>query len=301
MPLLPDITNFKGSTNLNSAIQSYDQLVKRVYGMLGAPTVSIEVCPETIYDFINQAIEWFQKYAGYTTEYLVFDSKLYEPGLGVKLDRCFSYTPEMHTTSTTGVTGLSGSFDYDLNTYRKVVDVFSVAEGENSGINSLFTLEQGMAQQVYSTFMLGNVGFDLVTWHALKNWLDDRGKMLGQMVYFRFNPMDQYLRLVPEPRIASTQGSVHLTGGSYYGLIGCYVERPIKDLVHERWVQRYTLALTKIALGHIRGKFGSTALFGGGTINGQDMMSQGLDEKDKLETELMTGHGEVEPACFFVG
>src|SRR4051794_7651505 len=102
--LLPALTGFNGSTNINSAIQSYDQLVQRIYGLLGSPAVDIEVCPETIYDFINQAMEWYTKYAGFTTEYLVFDSTIYEPGLGVKLDKCFNVTPEMNSTSTTGVT-----------------------------------------------------------------------------------------------------------------------------------------------------------------------------------------------------
>jgi hypothetical protein len=42
-------------------------------------------------------------------------------------------------------------------------------------------------------------------------------------------------------------------------------------------------------------------MFGGGTLNFNDLLSQGLKEKDELEKELMNGYGEVCPARFFVG
>ncbi len=298
--VLPPLSGFQASTTFNPTIKSYEAVRDRIFRACGAPAVGVEVCDEQVYDFINQGIEWYTKYAGFTTEYLVFSSDLYVHGLGIKLDALFSITPEMNVTTIDQVTQtmtLSGSYDYDLGSYRKVVDVFSFSQGENTGINTLFTLEQGMAQQVYSTFLLGNVGFDLVTWHALKDWLDIREKVLAQTPYFRFDPRTQTLRVIPEPGTASTSfGST-----PYYGLVGCTVERPIKDVITERWVYRYALALTKIALGHIRGKFQGTTLFGGGTINGNDLMSQGLAEQEKLETELTAGFGEAEPANFYIG
>ena len=72
----------------------------------------------------------------------------------------------------------------------------------------------------------------------------------------------------------------------FYGVIACYVERPLRDIVKEQWVYQYALALSKIAVGQIRGKYSGTQLFGGGQINGADMLNQGLQEKDKLEQKL---------------
>ena len=66
---------------------------------------------------------------------------------------------------------------------------------------------------------------------------------------------------------------------------------------------QYSLALTKIVLGRIRGKFSGTTLFGGGTINA-DMLNEGLKEKEELETKLYEGapgFGDAEPPMFFVG
>lgn len=283
--ILPD--GIIGSTTFNNVIKTYANLKDRVLRTLGWPVIDIEICDENIYDNINQAIEWYSKYAGMTEEFLIFSSDLYrEPGL--RIDTLFSITPTMRQTLSNGT---SACWDYDLNDYRKVIGVFEFNPGESTGINSLFTLEQTMAQQTYFSYMLGNVGFDLVTWHILKDWLDMRTKVLAQTPYVDFDPRKQLLRIIPSPNRDSR----------FYGVVGCWVERTIRELVQERWVYQYTLALTKITVGNIRGKYGSVQMFGGGTINYNDLLSQGLQEKKQLEEELMNGFGEVTPPRFFVG
>jgi len=289
------------TTALNSRITSYELLADRILRQLGAPLINLEVMCSTVYDHIGQAIEWYTKYSGHTEEFLVFDSTLYTRGLGIKLDRLFSLTPETYTQdiSATDVTDMSGTlitapsgiYDYDLNSYRRVKSVQSFVEGTSTGINSLFTIEQALAQQTYFAYALGNYGFDLVTWEIMKQWLEMRERVLAQKVYYRFDGRTQYLRLLPEPK----------PDKKYFGLIQCSVERPIKDLVKERWVMQYALALTKITIGHVRGKFGGTALFGGGMLNTQDIMSQGITEKEKLEQEIMFTPGETDCLPFTMG
>jgi hypothetical protein len=275
------------STNLNSKIQRYSHLITRIKNQLGYPLIQLEICDDgQLCDFIDLAIEWYTKYAGYSEEYLIFNSELYEePGLPI--DRLITITPTLRAeVEPAGMLG----YDYDLDDYRKVISVFEFRPGESTGINTLFTLEHAMAQQTYFSYMLGNVGFDLVTWECLKQWLDQREKSLAQIHYVDFDNRNQLLRLIPRPR----------NGQQFYGVVGCYVELPIRDLIKERWVQQYALALTKIAIGNVRGKYAGTQLFGGGTINYNDLLSQGLTEKEKLETELMRTYGEA-PARFFVG
>jgi len=285
-----DIIRKAGSTNLNPKIIAYSDLVTRVKQLLGWPTINIDMCDENIVSFIDQAMEKYTKFTGYTEEYLVFNTSIYKRGVGIRLDTVFSCTPETRTTTTQG---MSGIYDYDLRDYRKVIDVWSFEQGEGTGINTLFTLEQAMAQQTYFSYMLGNVGFDLVTWDILKGWLETRSKVLAQTPYYRFDPRTQIFRILPEP----------YENQSYYGCIGCYVERPIKDLISEPWIIDYTLALTKITLGHIRGKFGGMIIFGGGQLNANDVLTQGLKEKDELEKQLFSGTGfsDVTPVKFFMG
>lgn len=280
--------NVRPGTNLNSKITTYSAVIKRIKYMLGEPFVSVEVCDDTqMIDFIDQALEWYTKYAGYTEEFLVFSSSFYkEPGLQV--DKLFSITPSMRASLTHSS---DPSWDYDLGDYRKVAGIFSFQQGETTGINTLFTLEQAMAQQTYFSYMLGNVGFDLVTWEVMKGWLDMREKVLAQVPYVDFDQRRQLLRIIPAP----------VPGSTYVGVVGCFVEKAIADLISERWVWSYALALTKIAVANARGKYQGMNLFGGGTINYNDILSQGLKEKDELEKELMNGYGEVTPARFFVG
>jgi hypothetical protein len=292
--LLPN--QFHGSTTFNSKIKSYDGLAQRVRRTLGEPLIQIEVSSEQIYEFIDIAIEYFTKFAGDTEEYLIFRSDLYIKKVGLPVGRMMNLTPELYNpynpdSHSTALSGVSAGYDEDLGDFRRVIDVFSFDQGNNSGVNTLFTIENTVAQQAYFGHLLGNMGFDLITFQALKTWLDTREKILGLMPYMRFDPDTQILRIIPEP----TQTSI------YYGLVGCRMQKPLKFLINQLWVYRYVLALTKIAVGHTRTKFQGTSLFGGQTVNGADVLRQGEKEKDELEKEITTDLIDRSPTNFFVG
>jgi hypothetical protein len=68
------------------------------------------------------------------------------------------------------------------------------------------------------------------------------------------------------------------------------------------WVYKYVLALSKITIGHVRGKYSGTNLFGNQTVNYTDVMSQGIAEKQQLEEEITKDLIDREPiTAFFVG
>ncbi len=213
-----------------------------------------------------------------------------------------SFKPEVKNNFT--VQGVSvgevdtyvNSFDYDVMDYRKVIDITDFEEGSTTGINTLFTIEQTLAQQTYFSYAMGNYGFDLVSWYTLKNWLETREKMLATRRSYTFDPRTQLLRMYPQPNASNS--SIR-----FYGVISCYVEKPIRDLVKELWVYQYAQALCKISVGRVRGKYQGTQLFGGGTLN-TDLLQEGLAEKAALEEQLMTGapgQGDADPPLFFVG
>ena len=212
------------------------------------------------------------------------------------------FTVQGSLTSADGNTNTNSSynnsFDYDLMDYRKVIAITDFEEGSSTGINTLFTIEQTLAQQTYFSYAMGNYGFDLISWYTLKNWLETREKMLATKRSYTFDERTQILRMYPQPNASSSNVR-------FYGVVSCYVERPIRDLLKELWVYQYSLALTKMAVANIRGKYGNVTLFGGGSLNSSDLMTQGLAEKEKLETQLMTGaapgQGDADPPLFFVG
>ena len=383
------------STNLNSKIETYDRLGDRIKRSLGYPLVSLEIHTDQLRENIQIAVEYFTKYAGYTREFLIFDSNMYETNKGIRLDLLYTLAntdldtnrkqtagtnplgpgPEFYGskppwTSDNGPTlfvatsSLSGSvftsssalsstfsyansgadpgidqfelfdktlidsitsfssaltayfkhtapntltlegsasgalfyqnvFDYDIMDYRKVVDVTDFDEGSTTGINTLFTLEQTLAQQTYFSYAMGNYGFDLVSWYTLKEWLDLREKVLATKRDIKFDPRTQYLQMYPQPR-----------NDRFYGVISCFLERPIRDVIMEQWIYEYSLALSMITIGRVRGKFGQVALLGGGALN-YDMITKGEERKAELEGKLLEGaspgFGDADPPMFFVG
>ena len=389
------------STNLNSKVDNFNRLSDRILRTLGYPFANVEIHRDQLYENISIAVEYFSKFAGYTKEYLMFDSNLYKKNYGIKIDDLFTlqnsdtfrqqkdlntfnrdFNKEIENdtvfVSTSGIPGslflsisslsstfydnasgsftsisandiftsdlynaltqfpdneaLSGigslfiekkqlgftvqgsltsadgntntnssynnSFDYDLMDYRKVIAITDFEEGSSTGINTLFTIEQTLAQQTYFSYGMGNYGFDLISWYTLKNWLETREKMLATKRSYTFDERTQILRMYPQPNASSSNVR-------FYGVVSCYVERPIRDLLKELWVYQYSLALTKMAVANIRGKYGNVTLFGGGSLNSSDLMTQGLAEKEKLEEQLMTGsapgQGDADPPLFFVG
>jgi len=187
-----------------------------------------------------------------------------------------------------------GRWDSLTRQSRKVIDVYSHEESSSSSLNTLFTIEQTLAQQTYFSYAMGNYGFDLISWYILKQWLETREKMLSTKRYFKFDERTQHMLLIPEPK----------TGERFYGVVSCYVEKPVYDLIQEPWVYQYALALTKITLGRVRGKFGNAQLFGGTTLD-TSILQEGLTEKKDLEEMLLKGatpgFGDAAPPMFFVG
>lgn len=367
------------STNLNSKIETFTNLGDRIKRALGYPLITLEVHQDQLFQNIQIAAEYFSKFAGFTQEYLIFDSSVYEKNRGIRLDHLFTlskagltdvqkvantpkwpgvdFTIEQPATvyvatsainssvfssspalSSLFISGLplfeivdrtlyntvtsfnnnlasifkesvqkstaiqsqeayptqySNVFDYDAMDYRKVVSVVDFEEGSNQGINSLFTLEQTLAQQTYFSYALGNYGFDLVSWYTTKEWMKTREKMLATKRDLKFDPRSQYLEIFPQP------GS-----SRFYGVISCWLERPLRDLIKEQWVYEYALALTMIVIGRVRGKFGGVALLGGGTLNA-GLLEEGTAKKKELEDMLTTGaaagYGDADPAMFFIG
>lgn len=194
----------------------------------------------------------------------------------------------------TATNPIIGRFDSLTRQSRKVIDIYSHEESSSSSLNTLFTIEQTLAQQTYFSYAMGNYGFDLISWYTLKQWLETREKMLSTKRYFKFNDRTQHMLLIPEPKV----------GERFYGVVSCYVEKPVYDLIKEPWVYQYALALTKITLGRVRGKFGNAQLFGGTALDAS-ILQEGLTEKKELEEMLMKGaspgFGDAAPPMFFVG
>jgi hypothetical protein len=279
------------STHLNSRIDSIEKLATRNLRMLGCPLTKLEITMDTGYECIAKAVELYTQYTEPDTEFLLFDSELYTPGVGIKIDNLMSYTPELSSQYDPIDPNTVVGRDYDLQDWRKVIDVRNIEVGENNGANILFTVQHAMVQQMGALMHSGglNKGFDLITWYAMNEFLELRNKMLSLKQFTRFDPNTQILRIFPEP--SGTGRSMNQGFGKYWALVECYVEPRFRDCLKNHWIQEYSLALMKIAIGHVRGKYGGTQLFGGGVLEFQTMMNQGREDKARLEEQLLNGTG----------
>jgi len=183
-------------------------------------------------------------------------------------------------------------FDYDIMDYRKVIDVVNFEEGSSSGITSLFSLEATMAQQTFYSYAMGNFGFDLLSWHAVKDWQKTREKVLAIRRDSYFDNRTQYLRFIPQPKLTSP----------FVGVLECYVEKPLRDIIKEPFILKYATALSKVMWGRILTKISGVQLLGSGTLNGDSVLAEGLADVKELETFLIEGgYGDFENLGMFIG
>lgn len=186
------------------------------------------------------------------------------------------------------------TYDYDLMDYRKVIDVVDYMEGSSTSMTSLFSFEAALATQTYFTYQFSLRGFDMVSWYSMHEWRKTREKMLATQRDWSFDERTQYLRFSPQPhdKIA------------FMGVIECYVERPLKDIIVSPWVQDYARAIVKEEIGMARSKWGDgVTLPGGGQLAGNALAQQGVQEQKELleKLEKNNAYGEAPPCRFFIG
>ena len=156
---------------------------------------------------------------------IVLGSEMTKAG-SVNANRNAVSTDATTTQQLTTQKPIIGNFDDLTRQKRKVIDVYSHEEASSDSLNTLFTIEQTLAQQTYFSYAMGNYGFDLVSWYILKQWLETREKMLSTKRYFKFDERTQHLLLLPEPRASER----------FYGCVSCYVKKPIREIIKDPWV-----------------------------------------------------------------
>lgn len=185
-------------------------------------------------------------------------------------------------------------FDYDIMDYRKVVSVVNYSESGVSSITSLYNFDTSLAQQFFYTNQFNHRSFGLTTWYALHEWRNLYEKMLAVKRGWHFNKDTQYLTLTPQPKM----------GERFFGIVECWVERPLKDVLKEPWVFDYALAVCKECLGAVRAKWGDgVQMLGGGSLTGNALRAEGVQKQKELIEELIKNqaYGAMSKPRFFIG
>lgn len=122
------------STNLANKIGNYQALADRICYDLGFPLVNLEIHGQQLFTNIARSIEMYSKFAGYTEEFLVFDSNLYTRGKGLDVEKLLTRTPELTSTysttlkttiATTNTVATLTSASFNTNSNNTFIPLFS--------------------------------------------------------------------------------------------------------------------------------------------------------------------------------
>jgi hypothetical protein len=118
--------------------------------------------------------------------------------------------------------------------------------------------------------------FDMVSFYMLQQWLHYLKYITVSKFRLFYNMNSHILHIVPSPDDDLTKL-----------FIECFYSAPVDELMNERFVREYALALCKIQLGEIRSKFQSLPGFNNSvSLNGETLKTEGQAEKEKLEDDL---------------
>lgn len=121
--------------------------------------------------------------------------------------------------------------------------------------------------------------FDMVSYTMLQHWIHTLRIITVSPYRFLYNNNTKILHVIPTP---NRNDKVFLE---------VFKEEQLDNLLNERWIKDYTLALCRISMGDIRSKFQSLPGFGASVLlNGETLKQEGLAEKEKLEDNLILSY-----------
>lgn len=231
---------------------------------LGFPVLQVELFKSQIDHAIDTALGYLRKYSGWGRQRNLFFMNL-RPNQQIYLmtDQCVGF--------------------------NKVVDIVSIQRARAGAFRSAYAGNElfGIAalQQLYT------VGtFDMLSFHLMSSYIKELEILFAARIMFNWVERTRQLKIFQQ--IMSPERV----------LVDAYIERTEQDLLTSRetqiWIKRWALAEAKQILGNVRGKYVNLAGPNGSTsLNAQDLLSQGTDEKTKLMEELydpaMQGYTDI--------
>ena len=221
---------------------------------LGKPVIEINIDDDQMDDRIDEALMYYQDYHFDATE------RTFVKHVVTETDKTNEYIT-MSDSNTIGV-----------------INIFDI--GDATSTNNLFNVRYQIA--LNDLYDLSR--YDLVPYFM--NFMNIRfiEEMLVGKQPLRYNRHQNRLH------IDMDWGKV--TVGDYI-IAECYKKLDpdtYTDVYNDRWLQRYVTCLFKIQWGSNLTKFVGMQLPGGVQFNGEQILQQGLDEKQRLEEEMISSY-----------
>lgn len=236
-------------------IRNKQQLQDWVMRKLGAPVIDVEAETAQIVDNIDDAIQLFSRHSG---DAVYRSSMLVQTSAGVDT--------------------------YSVPNSVKSVLTFDTNRTIGEGVNVLFSPLNQMYNMGFINFFSGTFGTGLATYEIGMQYLKNTENMLSAPFSVHFNKYEHTIKITPKP----IQNLI--------GVLEVYLEYDPgladSDIYNEYWVKWYSLALSKITLGTIWGKYNGMTIPGGATLNWQQIKQEGIAEKAILDESLVKTEGE---------
>ena len=166
-------------------------------------------------------------------------------------------------------TDISNEYITVANDYIGIVDIFDI--GDSTSTNNLFNVRY----QIALNDMYDLSRMDLVPYFMNMMNLRHIEEMLVGKQPIRYN---RHVNKVTAGHFIVAKGYQKVDPDTY------------TDVYNDRWLQRYVTALFQVQWGKNLTKFVGMQLPGGVQFNGEQILQQGLDEKTKLEEEMISSY-----------
>jgi hypothetical protein len=232
---------------------TFSELKSWIQVKLGGETVCSDLKPGAIEAAINDAFEWWAAYKGFYRE----------DTISIVADQV-SYDLSLHDPEVLDVVKMYFSWNHRMDlssSWAGFLDLSGVPYGQYPFAESATGIYGSLVQnmQIYDT----------------------ASRVVSMDNDFIFNQETKELLVSPVPSDSGT--AVYLYSTPFKDDYLKYI--PPRDMM---LIRRRTLAEAKETLGYIRGKYGSMpAAQGSVTLDGDALRSEAINEKDKLDKEIL--------------
>ena len=220
---------------------------------LGKPVIEINIDDDQMDDRIDEAILFYQDYH--------FDGTL-----KTFLKHQVTETDKTNEYITVG------------NDYIGIINIFDI--GDATSTNNLFNVRYQIA--LNDLYDLSR--YDLVPYFMNFQNIRFIEEMLVGKQPLRYNRHQNRLHIDMDWGKVTTDDYIIAEG---YRKIN---PDTYTDVYNDRWLQRYVTCLFKVQWGSNLTKFTGMQLPGGVQFNGEQILQQGLDEKQRLEDEMISSY-----------
>lgn len=206
-----------------------------------------------------------------------------EPSYSIDIQNVYHQpTPSMLKSAYFG----AGITDFQLDWYSADYGGLAVGAGMYARrIHPVFSnVLREQQTEMYHTVRRGNYSYILHN-NFLRLTPTPNSSLTVWFTYYKQDPNKEYNVL---------QADATVTGGDTHHLVTSIADIPFQEIVYSTlnpmakdWIRRYTMAISKEILGHIRGKFSSIPIPNSEvTLNADNLLSDAKEEKTTLIEEL---------------